>query len=168
MTQQPLARLLFLLETVETEGRHLLGTASRLADQRVDAAWVKRLEEDFTLAERVDAFAARFGCMQDTLGDRVVPELLRQLLETPGSAIDNLNRLEKLGLLESVEQWVEARNLRNRLFHEYMRDADEFAQALVRARQLVSLLVRTYNAVNRHAATRWASGSESWPSLLDE
>lgn len=168
MREQPSARLLFLLETAEREGRHLLGTTVRLVSQPIDATWVKRLEEDFALAERVDAFAVRFGRMQDTLGDRLVPELLRQRLETPGGAIDNLNRLERLGLLESVEQWVEAHNLRYRLVHAYMRDADEFAQALVRAQQLVPLLVRTYNAVNRHAAARWASGSDGWPGLLDE
>jgi hypothetical protein len=96
------ARLVFLLETVEREGRHLLITTARLFHQPIDAAWIESLEDDIELAERLDAFVARFGRMQDTLGDKLVPELRRQLLETPGAALDNLNRMEKLGLLTSV------------------------------------------------------------------
>ena len=75
-------RLLFLLETVEKEGRHLIGTTARLFAETVDAAWVKRLEDQPELAERTDAFATRFGRMQDTLGDKLIPELRRRLLET--------------------------------------------------------------------------------------
>ncbi len=48
--------------------------------------------------------------MNDTETDRLV-----FLMETPGAALDNLNRMEKLGLLSSVVEWVEARNLRNRM-----------------------------------------------------
>ena len=81
--------------------------------------------------------------MQDHLGDKLTPELIRQMLETPSSAIDNLNRMEKLGLLSSMLDWVEARNLRNRLVHEYVEDHEEFAGAINRAIALVPLLVET-------------------------
>ncbi|MFZ5654725.1 MAG: hypothetical protein ACOY42_10080 [Pseudomonadota bacterium] len=160
------ARLRFLLEIVEQEGRHLLGTTGRLFTGTIDAAWVERLAERPELAERVDAFAARFGRMQDTLGDKLVPELLRCLLETPGAALDNLNRVEKLGLLASVNDWLEARNLRNRLVHEYLRDPAEFAGALRRAGELVPLLVTTYNAINAFARARFGSDAGQWPGLL--
>lgn len=159
-------RLLCLLDTVEREGRHLLQTTERLFRGRIDAAWVSALEDNPELAERVDAFAARFGRMQDTIGDRLVPELLRQLLEAPGAALDNLNRMEKLGLLSSVTDWMEARNLRNRLVHEYMRDPEEFAAALCRARELVSVLVDTYNAIHKYAQQRLADSESDWPASL--
>ncbi|MEF8794094.1 hypothetical protein [Thiohalorhabdus sp.] len=154
MTGQGAERLLWLLEVTEHEGRHLLQTTERLFVQTLDMEWYAALETDPDLAERVDAFSARFGRMQDTIGDRLVPELLRQLLEQPGSALDNLQRLEKLGLLASAEEWVEARNLRNQLVHEYMRDPAVFLQALERARQLVLLLVGTYNAILAYARDR--------------
>lgn len=159
-------RLLFLLETVEKEGRHLIGTTARLFAETVDAAWVKRLEDQPELAERTDAFATRFGRMQDTLGDKLIPELRRRLLETPGATLDNLNRMEKLGLLASVTDWVEARNLRSRLVHEYMRDEAEFAGALNRAAELVPLLVGTYNAVNAYAGSRFSPPAQGWPPQL--
>lgn len=166
VTERSNDRLLFLLETVEKEGRHLIGTTARLFAETVDAAWVKRLEDQPELAERTDAFATRFGRMQDTMGDKLIPELRRRLLETPGATLDNLNRMEKLGLLASVTDWMEARNLRNRLVHEYMRDEAEFAGALNRAAELVPLLVGTYNAVNAYAGSRFSPPAQGWPPQL--
>jgi hypothetical protein len=104
--------------------------------------------------------------MQDTMGDKLIPELRRRLLETPGATLDNLNRMEKLGLLASVTDWMEARNLRNRLVHEYMRDEAEFAGALNRAAELVPLLVDTYNAVNAYAGSRLSPPAQGWPPQL--
>ncbi|WP_022947236.1 hypothetical protein [Methylohalobius crimeensis] len=34
-------RLMFLLETVEKEGRHLVGTTNRLFSETIDAAWAR-------------------------------------------------------------------------------------------------------------------------------
>ena len=147
-------RLQFLLETVTKERRHLLLTKQRLFSEDVNAAWVASLEERPDIAERLDAFVARFGRLQDTLGDKLIPALLRHLLENPGSNLDNLNRMEKLGLLSSVDDWIEARNLRNRLIHEYMNDPEEFAAALHRAHQLVGLLDDTYAKVTGYIQER--------------
>ena len=166
MPTPPSDRLLSLLEIAEKEGRHLLGTTARLFAAPIDAAWVRRLEERPELSERTDAFVTRFGRMQDTLGDKLIPELLRQLLETPGAALDNLNRAEKLGLLGAVTDWLEARNLRNHLIHEYLRDEAEFAGALNRAAQLVPLLVGTYNAINAYVRGRFAAPAQGWPPEL--
>ena len=75
-------RLVSLLEIVERKGRHLLATTARLFSRPIDAAWIDALEHDIALSERLDAFVARFGRMQDTLGYKLIPELRRQLLET--------------------------------------------------------------------------------------
>ena len=157
-------RFLSLLEIVRREGDLLLKTDARLFKVNIDAAWVERLENDEDLAERLDVFVSRFGCMQDTLGDKLVPSLLKSLAEKLGSALDNLNRAEKLGLLTSVVEWLDVRNLRNKLVHEYMVDTDEFAMALNQAHVVVTLLVATYNAINLFAHSR-ISVSE-WPNLL--
>ncbi|WP_245539038.1 hypothetical protein [Thioflavicoccus mobilis] len=124
------------------------------------------MERDAQLAERLDAFVVRFGRMQDTIGDKLIPELRRQMLETPGSALDNLNRMERLGLLPSLLDWVEARNLRNRLIHEYLRDAEDFAGALTRARDLVPLLIETYNRIVGYCRQHLASSRPDWPPAL--
>lgn len=166
MTAANLQRFLDLLDIVRREGLHLQGTTARLAMEQIDGAWVLALEQQPELAERVDAFVARFGRLQDTLGDKLVPEFLRQMLETPATALDNLRRMEKLGLLESAEDWVEARNLRNRLVHEYMRDAEEFAGALRRAQELVPLLIATYNRLCAYAQSNIGLTGRDWPAPL--
>lgn len=144
-------RFLSLLEIVGREGDLLLKTDARLFKANLDAAWVERLKNEEDLAERLDAFVSRFGRMQDTLGDKLIPSLLRTLAE-------------KLGLLISVVEWLDARNLRNKLVHEYMADAEEFAAALNQAHVGVKLLVDTYNAINLFAQSRIPA--HAWPNLL--
>jgi len=164
ITKADQERFLSLLEIVQREGSMLLKTDAQLFKSNLDAAWVERLKDEEVLAERLEAFVSRFGRMQDTLGDKLLPALLRSLAEKPGSVLDNLHRAEKLGLLASVVEWLDARNLRNKLIHEYMIDADDFALALNRAHAAVQLLVTTYNAINLFARSRIAASA--WPSLL--
>ena len=158
-------RFVSLLEIVRREGELLLKTDVRLFTSTIDANWVRQLEYDDDLSERLDAFVSRFGRMQDTLGDKLLPSLLRLLAEKPGSALDNLNKAEKLGLLASVIQWLDVRNLRNKLIHEYMQDAEEFALALNQAHVEVALLIATYNAINQFAQSRVESAA--WPRILN-
>lgn len=167
-TPRDIERFRWLLDTVRREAEHLLGTTQRLFRVDIDAAWVDALEWSPELAERVDAFGARFGRLQDGIGHKLIPELRRLLLEPPAAALDNLNRMEKLGLLTSVEDWVEARNLRSRLVHEYLRDSGDFAAALNRARELVPLLTETYNRINAYSRERFAGGSDDWPVPVTE
>ncbi len=65
--------------------------------------------------ERVDAFVARFGRLQDALAGALLPRLLEALLEPVGSVLDNLNRAERLGWIRSASDWAERRLLRNRM-----------------------------------------------------
>ena len=60
-------RFLSLLEIVRREGDLLLKTDARLFKVNLDVAWVERLDNEEDLAERLDAFVSRFGCMQDTV-----------------------------------------------------------------------------------------------------
>ena len=92
----------WLLDTARREAERLLDTTHRLFRDEIDAAWVDALEQSPELAERVDAFGARFGRLQDGIGHKLIPELRRLLLEPPAAALDNLNHMEKLGLLTSV------------------------------------------------------------------
>ncbi len=62
--------------------------------------------------------------------DKLLPRLLAAAGEAIASAIDNLNRADRLGLVERPEEWIALRQLRNRLVHEYMDDAEEFASVL--------------------------------------
>ena len=59
-------RLAFLLETVVLEAEHLQATDGRLFVETFTAERAASLRADALLAERLDAFAARFARLQDT------------------------------------------------------------------------------------------------------
>lgn len=62
--------------------------------------------------EHVDQFIYRFSKMQDSLGTRLIPALYSWLEgdHTPRPFLDILNRLEKLKIIESVDDWQFFRN----------------------------------------------------------
>ena len=136
----PGPKLVFLAQTVLAEAGHLKATDARLFSEPMTAARALTLRTDIDLSERTDAFVARFGRLQDTLADKLLPELLRWLAEPIGPAIDNLNRAERFGWISSVERWIDARRLRNRMVHEYVHDPAELAAALTLAHDTVPLL----------------------------
>ena len=137
------ARLQMLQETAKLELLHLQQTNHRLFAQ----AWLqeemahKMLDIDF--AERVDAFVARFGRLQDLLGDKYLPAWLRAVQEPVGTALENLDRAEKLGLVQSADAWISVRKLRNQLVHEYVGRMEILHDALFQASGQVSLLAFT-------------------------
>ena len=91
-------RLRFLAAVVTRESHYLAQTDQRLFARAFGAAEVLTLAANPDLAERVDAFVARFGRLQDTLAGGLLPRLLEAMLEPVGSTLDNLYRAERLGL----------------------------------------------------------------------
>lgn len=146
-------RLRFLADTVLAEAEHLQTTDGRLFALPMTPERAAGLRSDIDLSERTDAFVARFGRLQDTLADKLLPALLDWLSEPVGPAIDNLNRAERLGWIGSVETWTEVRRLRNRMIHEYVRDPVELASALMAAHAAVPLLADAAAAMARRAIT---------------
>lgn len=140
-------RLQFLARVTEKEAAHLQTTDSRLFGCPLTAAIMASLEQDVELSEQVDAFVSRFSRLQDTLGDKLLPLYLTLLGEPRGAAIDNLNRAEKLGLIESAEQWISLRYLRNQMVHEYIEDPDKLAEALNIGHDNVSTLTNTARGI---------------------
>ena len=148
-------RLRFLFETVALESQHLQGTDLRLFSSPFDAERAASLRTDADLAERVDAFSARFARLQDAAGDKLLPTLLSQLGEPVGSVLDNLDRAARLGLLAwTSDEWIAARALRNRMVHEYIRDAAVLAEALNQAHRSVPMLVAFVDACRSYAQAR--------------
>lgn len=150
----PLDRFLLTLDIVAREGQHLAFSRKRLFAGQINTAWVEALPGNPEVAEQLEAFVSRYGRMQDTMADKLLPRWLLALAERPGSQIETLNRAERLGVLESAEAWLEARNLRNRLVHEYMTDAEVFAQNLLLARKYSLMLINTYNRLRADAMER--------------
>ena len=140
-----------LVRVTAKEARYLERTADRLRALNIDLPWVESLEDSDEHSEMLDAFVSRYGRLQDTLGDKLLPALLRAGLEKTGAQLDNLLRAEKLGWMESTQTWIELRELRNRLVHEYMESADDLLHALQQALQGVSILTKTQARMAAHA-----------------
>ena len=136
-------RLQHLLKVVGKQAQLLQLSWERLFNEYfLDENWVLSLTQNMEAAERLETFLARFNRMQDTLGDKLLPELLKLLEEHPGPAIDNYRLAERYGWLESAEVWVEIRHLRNQLVHEYLEDAQLFLTAIERARRFTPQLLQ--------------------------
>lgn len=134
-------RLEWLCEVVEAEIRNLKYTDGRVFHEPcTPERAVGLIGGEGEEAERVDAFAARFGRLQDTAGDKLLPALLRYTGTTPGPVIDNLDLAEKWGWIDSAQRWLEMRTFRNRMVHEYIRDPAVLSDALNQAHAAVPAL----------------------------
>lgn len=69
----------------------------------------------------LDQYIFRFSKLQDIMGARLFPSLMDYLAEPMNDRpfIDLLNRLERLGILDSAMNWIELRRVRNDISHEY-------------------------------------------------
>jgi hypothetical protein len=147
MTVEPKValRLQFLVRVVRKECQHLVDTDKRLFESVFTLEQANQLEKNIALAERVEAFVGRFGRLQDTVGDKLLPLLLVALSEKPSAAIDNYDRAERLGLLNSADEWIVIRNLRNQMVHEYVEDPVVLTSALQNGHVFVQALVAAAN-----------------------
>ena len=69
----------------------------------------------------LDQFAYRYTRLQDDMGARLMPAVLKALGEDIVSmaAIDRFARLEQLGWLPSSDEWLLLRQVRNQFAHDY-------------------------------------------------
>lgn len=132
-----------LIRVTAKEARYLERTADRLRSLDIDIFWVESIESNDEHSEMLDAFVSRYGRLQDTLGDKLLPAILRASLEKTGAQLENLLRAEKLGWIDSAQAWIELRELRNRLVHEYIESADDLLNALQQALEGVHILTET-------------------------
>lgn len=159
----PTERFLATLAIVAKEVAHLEWSHARLFGQRIDSDWVRALDDQPERAERLEAFVSRYGRLQDTISDKLLPRWLLALAEQPGSQIEVFQRAERLGVLEDTTQWLEARQLRNRLVHEYSTDPVTFAQDLNLATGYAQMLIRAYHRLHADAITRLGIAEERLP-----
>ena len=147
-------RLTSLLKICEAELDYLNRCDGRLFAAPLTAGRISRLPVDDDLAERIDAFVARFGRLQDTLGDKLLPAFLQFMAETPGTVLENLDRAEKLGLIRSADVWMALRKLRNRMIHEYVAEPSELLGALVSAHEQIIVLAEALKNIRERLAGR--------------
>lgn len=102
----------------------------------------------------VDQFVSRFAKLQDAMGAKLFP-LVLELTKEQGDLdayLDKLNRLEKIGALSSVDEWLELREMRNAFAHDYPEDSELQAAILNRAFVAADRLVEILHHVKEFAA----------------
>ncbi len=95
--------------------KYLRYTYQRVRQMPMDPAFMNDSEK-----EAWDGFVTRFARSSDLFLSKFIKAYVRA--DDPafdGSFRDHLNRAEKLRLIDSIEPWIEIRELRNVFFHEY-------------------------------------------------
>lgn len=147
-----LEAFLYVLDKVGREVILRQKTRARLFQSAaIDAAWVEALKTDDERSDIVESFVSRFARLQDNIGDKLLPKLAALEAEPPTSAIDRYNNAERRGFIRSAADWLTMRALRNRLVHEYLDQADEFAEALNLADRFANDLIDAYEKIKDHA-----------------
>ncbi|PFG08989.1 hypothetical protein [Marinobacter sp. LV10MA510-1] len=133
-------RLKFLSRVVNKEIKHLKYAANQVFGGSLTYEAVKALDATPDLAMKVEAFTSRFCRLQDTLGDKLLPALLKALGEPDRALLINLEKAEKYVWLESSEHWIALRQLRNQMIHEYIENAQTLFDALTTAHDNMDIL----------------------------
>lgn len=144
---------------VDKESVYLQDVAQRLfAAPVITPEWIDGLIASPAGRDCLEAFVGKFSRMQDTLIDKLLPHCLTAVGEKTGSALDNLNLADRLGLLGDPDQWLAMRHLRNRLVHEYVEDPTELATALNLARRMADDLLAAGQTIRRFAEQKFPAG----------
>lgn len=140
-------KLKFLSDVAQKELKHLRFSHQQVFSEPFTAVRAETLLTDEFLAEKVEAFSSRFCRFQDTLGDKLFSLWLELVGEKQKTFLDNLNRLEKLGIIESTETWLQLRGLRDQMVHEYIDSPEVLANALNQAAQHIDFLQKSMDNV---------------------
>jgi hypothetical protein len=149
--ERALQRLRQLTLLVNKELAHLQVTDARLFAAPFTEQRARQLDQDIDLAERVEAFVSRFGRLQDTLGDKLLPAYLAAHGERMATFVENLDRAERLGLIKDAQAWLDMRRLRNQMVHEYVEDPLVLASALNAAHTFVPEFAAVAERLKMHS-----------------
>lgn len=100
-----------------------------------------------------ELFTNPFSKLQDFIGASLLPKLLKELGQSNDAStlIDNLNKSEKLGLIDDANSWKELRKLRNHLSHEYPDKPDVTAKYLNETYKLSFILLNYFDRLKTFA-----------------
>lgn len=107
------------------------------------------LLENPEIVETIDSFIFRFSKMQDSMGEKLFPSILILLGEEVRNKpfIDILNRLERLELISSADEWKKLRELRNILTHTYPWEREDLLKGIKEALKEAEKLVSIYETI---------------------
>lgn len=104
-----------------------------------------------------DQLIYRFSKLQDTIGNKLFPIILEGLQEDIEylSFIDILSKIEKLGLVESSNQWLVLRETRNIVTHEYPFQVDDLIDGLNQLDEQIPTISKIWNGTRSYCEKRF-------------
>jgi hypothetical protein len=105
--------------------------------------------------ESFEALTARFARLSDLVVQKVLRTISVLDLEEFGTVRDRIHRAEKRGFIESAEDFVQIRMLRNEIAHEYKSEIifDIFERALALTPALLDAVKRIQQHPNQNRST---------------
>ena len=132
------------------------GHADALQDALQDIHALALDVDDYTTLSKqdcrlLDQFAYRYTRLQDDIGVKLMPAVLKVLGEDVAlmSAIDRFARLEQLGWLTSADDWQTLRQIRNQFNHDYPNNPTErfqLWQAAVHAAEQLRTVLSSFQS----------------------
>jgi len=94
--------------------------------------------------ERLESLSSRFARTADLLTQRVMRLVDELELQSPGTLLDRIHRVEKRGWVEHADQLRRIRELRNMIAHEYAADqlAVLYSEIFKKAPQLLAIVTK--------------------------
>lgn len=98
-----------------------------------------------------DMFVLRFSKLQDLMGTKLFKVFLEYIghVVEPYTIIDCLHSLEKLDIIEDINNWQDLRQMRNHLSHDYPDSPELTAQYLNQAYNLAPHLFAVLDNIDR-------------------
>ena len=102
--------------------------------------------------KNIDQYLFRFSKMQDTIGEKLFRLIVEDFVENINNMtfIDILNRLEKVGVLQSTVEWHVLRKARNSIAHQYDDDENEMADAINSIFAQKDILLLIFNNIEQY------------------
>lgn len=119
-------------EIIEKVNLHKDRAKSALLEIRGWGKFDSEVFEDFEKIKTIDTFIYRFIKLQDMMGDKLFKVFLDEIGEFKDnmSLLDVLDKLEKFNIIDDAYSWMEYRNLRNKLTHEYPNNEQDIVDGI--------------------------------------
>lgn len=116
------ANLAELSEIIERAHANLQRTYDEV--QKINLDKVEKIQEiEWEALKDIESLTARFARLSDIHSQKFLRLVDRIEAEMDGSIIDSFNRAEKRQLIDSAEDFINIRDTRNDIAHEYVPEA---------------------------------------------
>lgn len=113
-----------LIDMLQEEWILLQSAVQTLGQSSVKcSAIVIKEEYSFEEQESFDSLTSKFNRTSDLFTQKIIRTTWMLLHEPFVSFIDMMNLAEKIGMIESADQLIEIRDMRNQIAHEYIPEA---------------------------------------------